>query len=197
MKRIDLIKEHIKDKKVLDIGFIQHSWKKSLNKNWLHNDIKKISKYVIGLDYLKKDIEILKKKKYDCVFANAENFNLNKKFEIVIAAELIEHLSNVGLFLLSVKKHMKKESELILTTPNAFSLGNIFRIIKLFFGFKTKDNLEHTHWYDFQTLKQVLERNGYKIIEMKTFYPERYNKLLEKIMPNYIKSKIFVRARLK
>jgi 2-polyprenyl-3-methyl-5-hydroxy-6-metoxy-1,4-benzoquinol methylase len=198
MKRINIIKEFVKDKKVLDIGCIQHNWQQYLNKDWLHNQIIKYAKEVKGIDYLKKDVIILQKKGFNIIHANAEDFNLNEKFDVIIAGELIEHLFNVGRFLDSVKKHMHNKSELILTTPNAFTLGNIFRIFKGLFKIETEDNQERTHWYDKQTLLNTLKRKNFEIISFKTIYPERYNsKIFDYIIPKNLKSKLFVRAKLK
>jgi len=198
MKRINLMKDIIINKNVLDIGCIQHNWKLYRKKDWLHNQLKEYAKQLKGIDYLKKDVEILQKKGFNIDYANAESFNLNEKFDVIVAGELIEHLFNVGSFLDSVKKHMHFKSELILTTPNVFTLGNILRITKNLFGIAMKDNQEHTHWYDKQTLLNTLKRKGFEIILYKTFYPERYNtKILDLIVPKNMKSKLFVRARLK
>lgn len=197
MKRIDLLLKYIKGKSVLDIGCIEHTWKNYKDKNWIHNDIRKYSKEVLGLDYLKEDAKKLRKLGYNIIYGDAQNFNLKKKFDVIIAGEIIEHISNVGNFLDSSKKHMDKESKLIISTPNAFCLGNVLRILKLIFNLETNDNLEHTHWYDKQTLVQVLKRHGYKIEKITTSSPERYGKIIDLIIPNNLKSKLFVVAKLK
>lgn len=197
MQRINLLKKYIENKEVLDIGCIDHSWRKHQGKNWLHKKIKGYAKSLTGIDYLQEDVEELNQLGYTIVYANAENFDLKKKFDVVFAGELIEHLSNVGLFLNSVQKHLNQNSFFILTTPNAFALGNIIRIILKIFGLEMNDNPEHTHWYDQQTLRQVLERNGFEMVECFTFYPDRYPRFLDWLVPNTVRSKIFVVARLK
>lgn len=47
-----------------------------------------------------------------------EKYYSNSFFDIIIAAELIEHLDNSDLFIQNVKKVLKKEGLLIITTPN-------------------------------------------------------------------------------
>lgn len=196
MQRINLLKKYIENKEVLDIGCVDHSWRRYQKKDWLHKKIKDYAKSLTGLDYLQEDVEKLNKLGYTILCANAENFELKKKFDVIFAGELIEHLNNVGLFLNSVKKHLRKNSLFILTTPNVFALGNIVRIVLEFLGFKMKDNPEHTHWYDNQTLRQVLNRNGFEIEECFTFYPNRYPKFLDWLVPDRVRSKIFMVVRL-
>ncbi len=163
---------HIKDKDVLDIGCVEHDInRKHKERIWVHDFLKQNANHVTGIDILKKDVDILKKQGYDVYCQSAENFKFNKKFDVIFAGELIEHLSNPGLFLESCKKHLKKDGILIITTPNAFSLGRFFYILKDF----TNDpnvNDEHTLWYSPQVLKQLLERYNLKIKEISfTDYP--------------------------
>lgn len=196
MRKIDLVRRSVHMRDVLDIGFIQHNWKMHEKDTWLHNMIRGESLSVTGMDYLKEDIIKLQELGYDCVYCSAEDFQLNKKFDIIFAGDLIEHLFNIGSFLDSSKKHMTKYSELILTTPNAFSIGNLFRIFKQVFGIVNQDNKEHTHWYDKQTLTQTLERKGFEVIEILTISPDRYPNWLDSLIPNHMKSKLFVRAKV-
>ena len=76
MKRINLLKKHIIDKNVLDIGCVAHTWKNHNKKYWLHKNLKKYVKTVIGLDYLKDDVDQLNKLGYNIKYGNAEKFNL-------------------------------------------------------------------------------------------------------------------------
>jgi len=138
--RIELIKNLCKDKNVLDLGCVDHDSRLERNDLWLHKHIKNVANNLIGVDYLREEVENLKKKGYNIIFANVENFDLNKKFDIIVAGELIEHLENPGKFLDSVKKHMHKDSILIITTPNCFSIRRMIGVI--FFG-KLKENREH------------------------------------------------------
>ncbi|MFA5776873.1 MAG: class I SAM-dependent methyltransferase [Parcubacteria group bacterium] len=198
MKRIELLKPYIKGKKVLDVGFVQHNWEKSIsNPNWLHDKIRNEAKETIGIDCLEDDVNMLKSKGYNAICADAEEFNLNDKFDIIIAGELIEHLSNPGKFLCSARKHLKKEGKLIITTPNVFAFGNIARIMKLLFNIENIDNPEHVNWYSKQNLFNLAERHGFKVLEYKTFYPDRYNPIFEKLPLRETKSKIFASLSLK
>ena len=72
---------------------------------------------------------------------------------------IIEHLSNVGNALQNIKKLMRKDSKLIITTNNAF---DILVILKLFFNYESVHD-EHTSYYSYSTMKRILTMNELKI----------------------------------
>ena len=71
------------------------------------------------MDYEADEIEKLKAAGYNVVSADATHFDLQQKFDAIVAGELIEHLSNPGLFLDCSSRHLQNNGLLILTTPNA------------------------------------------------------------------------------
>lgn len=164
MQREKWIIDKIKNKDVLDIGSIGQSEEYSL---WKLLD--KNSKTLTGVDLptatesLKNDFK-LNKTAYahendDRIFyGNMESINLNKKFDIVVAGDVIEHVSNQGLFLDNIQKHLKDNGTLIITTPNAKWLTVIF-----------KPNITHTLWHDKYTLEILLNRHNFKIDDFKYY----------------------------
>ena len=78
--------------------------------------------------------------------------------ELIIAGEIIEHLSNAGHLLDLLHGY---GVPVILTTPNAFSAAgtvNLKRKIE-------SVNREHVAWYSWKTLTTLVERHNYKVIE--------------------------------
>ncbi len=193
MNTHELLINLCKDKDVLDLGFVQHSTKHHEKKDWLHKNLKNVSKSIHGLDFLEKEINYFKSKGYDCSYGNVENFSLNKKFEVIVAGELIEHLSNFDGFLTCCRKHLSNDGIMVVTTPNAFAFGNILTIFKRIFGKFPNINKEHTCWFDEITLGLLFKRFNFKIIEINT-YPspskKNINKFLSKILKFYPSSKI-------
>lgn len=158
----------IKGKDVLDIGCVEHTHEaKAINPFWVHNFLNDNSN-VLGIDILKDSINILNKKGYNMKEANAETFELKKKFDVIFAGELIEHLSNPGLFLQQSKKHLKKNGLLILTTPNTFyaprAAGCMIKI-----NDDPEVNDEHTNWFSPSTIKTLLSREGFNVTSLKRF----------------------------
>lgn len=155
--KAELIKNLIKnDDIVLDVGFWGQGIKIS-DKNWVHNLILKQAKTVYGLDVDFDPTKLKNAENYQK--GNAENFEFSQKFDVIFAADLIEHLSNPGLFLESCKKNLKENGRLILTTPNCFNLFNIAeKISKL----EPTVNKDHTFYLNIKTISQLLVKNNWE-----------------------------------
>jgi 2-polyprenyl-3-methyl-5-hydroxy-6-metoxy-1,4-benzoquinol methylase len=131
--------------------------------NWIHGKVKEVAKKVIGLDLNEKGINKLKNLGYDVRLQNVEEkFDLKEKFDVVLVEEVFEHLNNVGLALENIKRHLKKDGLLVITTPHAQSAS--FFLQRLF-----RDEIsgvsitDHTLWYDKNTLNTILKRYNFKI----------------------------------
>lgn len=90
----------------------------------------------------------------------------NEIFDIVIAAEIIEHLIDTDYFLKEIYRVLKKDGKLILTTPNIANLENRLRLLigkqPVFFDCRiTVSN--HLRAYTPGTLKKQLQGSGFKI----------------------------------
>lgn len=158
------IAQRVKNKKVLNIGCVGYiEGRHNPRTPWLHHTIHKNAKETWGIDNDTKGIQKMKQAGYKNIHeANANNFNLNQKFDIIIAGEIIEHLTNFDTFFQSIKKHMTKKTTLIITTPNPYKITNIARILA--FG-KTYGHPEHTIYHDEHTLKEMLHQEGLKTIK--------------------------------
>jgi 2-polyprenyl-3-methyl-5-hydroxy-6-metoxy-1,4-benzoquinol methylase len=85
-------------------------------------------------------------------------------FDVIIAGELLEHLENTGLFLESVKSVMSSRCELVITTPNSYSIKAMTHSLL------GNDHQDPTHVavHSFTTLFQLLQRHGLAVVEMCT-----------------------------
>lgn len=177
--RVNPLIQFVKGKKVLDIGCVGMGVEDTYGgKNWIHGKMAKVAKKVIGIDIQKKEIEKLRSKGFDIRLHNVEEpFYLNERFDIVMAEEVIEHLSNLKTFFANVRRHLKANGLLIITTPNPQAFE--FFLQKLLFG-KTLINPYHTHWQNEITLKYLLESNEFELINY-FFVEERAQNLRGKI----------------
>lgn len=160
--RYDIIKDYCVGKSVLDLGAIGSNFDIHSPKTpWLHFMIKDMAREIIGLDFNKEKIQKASKiSGTKIIWGDVTNFDLQKKFEVIVAGELIEHLDNFGGFFHSVKKHMDKNSLFILSTPNCFSFDNL--VNALIFG-KTKHHPGHIVYFDIGTLSELLETEGFVV----------------------------------
>jgi len=158
-------------KKVLHIGCTNspntvHRWNSG---TLLHNKICGVSNRlkisVTGIDIDNDGIQFLKEKmpNEEIINLDAQNlykyFGERKKFDLIIAGDVIEHLPNPGLFLISCANVLSDDGKIIISTANCFG---IIRFVKSLF-FHEAVHPEHTAYYSHKTLKRLLHLNGLEI----------------------------------
>ena len=94
-----------------------------------------------------------------------EEIPLNS-IDIVVASDVIEHLSNPGSMLESIHAASTPETCLLLTTPNAMGLPNFLR----YSVDRWTDGADHVCSFNRDTLANLLGRHGWVIEEMQTCY---------------------------
>lgn len=206
--RFSVIEPQISGKTVLDIGCVdaRPGGIKKYESTGLHRFLNQHASKLVGVDIDQDGIKQMKKDGYNVIEANAEDMNLGRRFDCIVAGEIIEHLSNQGLFLENIKHHLGKNGVLIITTPNAFSILSFWRILR---KNKIKVHAEHTCWYDPITIEQLLGRYSFEIEQIffankskwylkKNFYKLKYQipKLISNIRP-YFSGVVIVIARLR
>ena len=123
-----------KDKDVIDLG----------SAHWVEKALLKQigARKIVKLDIAPVDEDILK--------LDACNTCLVDKFDVVICRELIEHVADADKLLTEIKRLLKDDGHLLITTPNAFGLP--------------PDGEAHIRGYTPRGFIQALERHGFKIL---------------------------------
>ena len=166
--------------------------------------VKEISRFIIGKEILNLGgsegymQEYIKNKNPDKIvythdFSGQDfNFDLNgkwpikKKFNTIIAGEVIEHLDNARLFLLECMNHLLPDGRLILTTPNATGLNYIMNPE---WCVNYKEYEGHCHAFTLPMLEKLLRQSGFSVIH------KDYINAFWKRNPLKIISHIFKRLR--
>ena len=208
MDRDKYLISFIKNKEILDLGFLGEN-KKDLF-SLLHKFLLKNAKSVCGVDFHKDRINFLKKKGYDVMYDDVMTLkniiSAKRKFDVVVAGELIEHIENLGLFLDNIKNVLKKDDGVIIvTTPNMFSLRYMIRHIFLKqetpYWKNRSDEIKFGHVVGFSNmlLHNLFMRKGYKIVShsytIKTEYSGfkgNIEKFLSKLIPKLSPSLVYV-----
>lgn len=87
----------------------------------------------------------------------------NKKFDVITAFQVLEHIKEPDIFLNSVYRHLKKGGVLLLTTPDKEGIAP--RILgKKWYGYY---NLEHIYYFTKRSLTSLFFETGYEIITNK------------------------------
>lgn len=165
-KRFEIIAEIVQGKSVLDVGCVDHEASKESGDEWLHKVILEHASEVQGLDFAEDEVRKLADKGYNIVYGNAEEIDLHKKFDVIVAGELIEHLGNPAKFLENMRRHLHEGGKIVLTTPNPFYPKRMFEIL---FGHRALVHPQHVMWYCPSTLQAMLSRTGFSDIRVIPF----------------------------
>ncbi len=158
MKKVDFIVSYIENKIVLDIGVVQHSRTAYKLPNWVHKNLKKWASNLIGIDILESEVNYLRELGYSIYCEDAQCFNLEQKFDIIVLGDVIEHLHDYKGLFSSIDKHLSLNTKLIITTANPWF---IVRILQGALKGRIYENPEHTTWFSIGTLSELLKRYGY------------------------------------
>lgn len=85
-------------------------------------------------------------------------------FDLVVAGDIIEHVSNPGAMLDGVRAFLKPDGRLIVSTPNAFGLVAQLRHLR---G-RIQEGAQHVLSFNLITLTQLLHRHGYVVVAAHT-----------------------------
>ena len=188
---------------VLDLGF----WGQGVmmhHDNWVHRLLLNRGREVYGLDVEFDPAQVARlphPERYKK--ASAEDFDFDVKFDVILAADLIEHLSNLGSFLAACGRNLKSGGRLVVTTPNCFNLFNLASKLT-----KTEPimNKDETVYFNHRALRQLLGKHGWKVDEASYLYSlgveyrESYRKrflnvvyyLLSKFTPKFMETIVVV-----
>lgn len=159
------IQELCRNREVLDLGCIRHNadFAKS-DPNWLHQKIRDVAKRVVGIDYLADEVGKLQNLGYDIRFGDVTKpLPLDEKFDVIVAGDLIEHLTNFEGFFDNCSRLLREGGVLIISTPNPFFTDE-FHYVSYKRNFLI--NPEHTCWIDPQALSQLARRFRFRITEI-------------------------------
>jgi 2-polyprenyl-3-methyl-5-hydroxy-6-metoxy-1,4-benzoquinol methylase len=192
--KIEYIKDLIRGKKVIDVGFADHYdiiEERLANKKWVHGIFREVTSKIMGvdidpaaIDHIKAKLKIEDLYCHDITSSNLLQPILEENWDFLVLSEVLEHVSNPADFLSAIKSnygsHIKR---LIISVPNAFgaitlrsALNGVERI-----------NSDHRYWFTPYTLAKVVLDAGCKIDDFvlcNSYYPlSRFERMLVKRSP--------------
>jgi 2-polyprenyl-3-methyl-5-hydroxy-6-metoxy-1,4-benzoquinol methylase len=162
--RVEYLKDLCRDRSILHLGFADaiHFTAALEEGRHLHAELRKVGRSgeVYGLDMEADKVRYFRDLwDDDCLLIgdveNLDNVSLDATFDLVVAGELIEHLSNPGQMLRGVRRFMRADTRLIITTPNA--LGLKFQLHAL--ARNDRSHVDHCVMFSFSTLETLLRRH--------------------------------------
>ena len=164
--RFEVIREHVARGSVLDVGVVRSrpAVQPTLERiealpDSLFMRIVELNGEALGVDVDAVGVGALRAKGYNVEHADAQSMDLGRRFDTIVAGEIIEHLENPGQFLRNMRRHAHPGGVLILSTPNPFYLKQTWKILR---GKPPGVHEQHTAWFDPITLCQLLIRTGWQ-----------------------------------
>lgn len=119
-ERTEEIIKRIEGEKILHVGCVgEYLWlEQTRHKIWLHEELCKNHNDVIGMDTDKAGIQKMQANGYRAICDNMETFSFSEQFDCIVAAQMIHHVSNHGIALTNLSRHLKKNGKIIVTIPN-------------------------------------------------------------------------------
>jgi len=169
VQRVDFLKKISEGKKVLHLGCTNAPYTQEAIESGthLHFDLLNIAKELWGCDADQGGLDYLSQRGIGNLFqADLEKLDevkIEEKFDVIIAGEMIEHLSNPGLFLQGIKRFMREDTNLVITTVNAYCGMRFF-----YYGLRGRGGRlepvhpDHVYYFSYSTLNHLIEREKFK-----------------------------------
>lgn len=128
---------------------------------------------VSGIDISDTAIQRAKQVLDQAACLNIENQDLpfkEKSFDVIICADVLEHLFDPLATLKKLKKYLKDDGFILISVPN---IANVYVRLNLLLGrfnYQESGILDstHVHFFTLYSIKQTLTKSGFKLIDVQT-----------------------------
>lgn len=176
VQRTEFIRDIARGESVLHLGCTNHPYTDETiaDGSLLHLRLGEIASELYGFDFDDEGLEALNKHGFKDLYKadleRLEDVPLDKKFDVIIAGEMIEHLTNPGLFLRGIRRFMGPKTKLVITTVNAYcGMRFVQYALRGRGGTAEPVHPDHVAYYSYRTLRLLVEKEGFEVIDFR-FY---------------------------
>lgn len=199
---MEIISPLVRSRKVLDLGIVdsrrsrqrtaERLEKKSAN--LLFRRICEVNPDTLGVDIDDEGVNMLRQQGFNTKKANVMALDLEEQYQVIIAGELIEHLSDPGQFLRNMRKHLTPDGTIIISTPNPFCWRQVW---KIWLHNRPQVHEEHTCWFDPITLYYLCNLSGLAPYATYWIQPDNGNmlKTWPRLFRHYFSDSFMILAR--
>ncbi len=176
VQRVEFVTDLCRQQSVLHLGCTNFPYTAEVLRSGtlLHTQLQQVAARVVGFDADRDGLaELARLGVGDLHYADLERLDevaLDETFDVIVAGEIIEHLSNPGLFLAGIRRFMTPTSRLVVTTVNAYcGLRVALYAVRGRGGVAEPVHPDHVAYYSYATLGQLLRRHGFHV-DAQCFY---------------------------
>lgn len=173
--RIEFVLERARGRRVIHLGFVDETRmdERVEQGSWLHAQLGRVASELVGIDVSEPGVAAAAALGYEVHAADCEDVAslaalALEPADLVLAGELVEHLTAPGRMLEAVRPLLREGGELVVTTVNA---GTPTNVVAGLAGLELV-NSDHVAWYSWWTGRTLLERHGWALRELAYYqYP--------------------------
>lgn len=176
VQRLPYIETRCRDRRVLHLGCTNWPYMEPMlsDGTLLHLRLGVIARTLWGIDADQEGLDALASRGVPNLvqgdLERLEDLDIPETFDVIIAGEIIEHLSNPGLFLRGIRRFMTADTRLVLTTVNAYCAARIGTYFLAGRGGRQEPvHPDHVAYYSYSTLHRLLDRHDLDV-EAVSFY---------------------------
>ena len=129
---------------------------------WLHAHLDDVADQLTGLDLDADEVLAAKQYGYEIQLGNCESVEFDRKFDLIILADVLEHVDSPASALQNMVNHLAPEGRLVLTTPNATFFGNVLNVLmrkppRLYW--------DHVNLFVPENIQALCDRHGYQLCQ--------------------------------
>jgi 2-polyprenyl-3-methyl-5-hydroxy-6-metoxy-1,4-benzoquinol methylase len=161
-----------RDRRVLHLGCVDHPFlhERLASGDLLHAAIDACAAELWGIDLDRTGLETLRAagftNLYEADIERLESVAITGRFDVIVAGEIIEHLTSPGAFLRQVPRLLAPGGRLLVTVPSAQSIrlaANALRRVEVV-------HPDHKAYFSPHTLTELLQSSGLAVVDLRPYW---------------------------
>ena len=173
--RADFIVESCRGQRVIHVGFADAGFRREQQRagNWLHARIGACARELVGIDTDSAGVAEARSYGWDAHVADCTDPDAVEALglapaDVVVAGEVIEHVTSPGALLDGMRHLCRDDGRLIVTTPNGAGIINSLAVLLRGVELMHPD---HVVVFTPRTLSEMLRRQGWQAVEHAVYLP--------------------------
>lgn len=127
---------------------------------WLHARLAQVAAHLVGLDLDETEVGAANAMGFCVLPGNCEDAALDKRFDLIVLADVLEHVDNPTRALQNLMAHLNPGGKIVITTPNATFFGNVTNAL-----LRRGPNIywDHVNLYAPENVQALCDRHGWRL----------------------------------